>query len=301
MEGLAEVRRFKIDDDCMGWLLKKPGGKIMFVLPRTGGSLAGRDGLPAVRYRAWLGEYLGFTEEFVAKTFLPETPIAKYEPVQSLSLVRKSENLVVSADSDTSKHTFDPRTCGKRRLTQGNRSEAEGSRKRARIAVAEDLPHGILTLSFKFKVSTKYRAAPSESPGVSHMSSPLHQGTTTEMVQSSLFAPQHSAASASEIDFHFFLSDLSLGAIHKPASACSTADLFFEAAATSFKTTYPEGQEPVIAAVGVSWNGARWPRVVCWMDADGFRSMMSTLEGIVAARTSSREEFEVEVPCILQR
>lgn len=60
-EGLAEVMRFKIDEESMGWVLKKRDGSRIFVKPRTGGEPYGN-----VRYLGWLGGDFGFSNEFIA-------------------------------------------------------------------------------------------------------------------------------------------------------------------------------------------------------------------------------------------
>jgi len=153
-------------------------------------------------------------------------------------------------------------------------------------------------------ISNDNIAAPSQAPEISHASLISQESTTTEYATSgetSSSAPHRPAASASGIGFHFFLSDPALGAIHKLASDCSTAELFFEAALASFKITCYQGEELKIAAVGVSWKGAIWPVVIRWKDAEGFGRMVSTVGRMAAASTSASQDFEVEVRCILQR
>jgi len=134
---LAEVTRFKIDDECMGWKLRKPDGKLMLVVPRPGGT-------GVVRYRAWLGEHLGFTEEFIATSYAPSSLLAKQQSVQVQIPARYAQKPAASDDSDTSDGPLDPRVRSKRRLIQGKRSEARGSGKIARVTVAKDLPRGML-------------------------------------------------------------------------------------------------------------------------------------------------------------
>lgn len=136
------------------------------------------------------------------------------------------------------------------------------------------------------------------------MSSYLQQDTSAESVrssQTSLSTLHLPVSSASETGFHFFVSDSSLGAIRKEASACDTAELFFEAALASFKITCQQGEEPVVAAVKVSWRRATWPMVVRWKDAEGFKVMMSTIRGTATAGAGTSGGAEVEVSCILQR
>jgi len=73
---LAEVIRFKIDDDCMGWVLNKADGTRIYVKIHTGG----RGGS---RFHGWLGGDFGFTIEPIATKCGPSIAIAAPSSVAS--------------------------------------------------------------------------------------------------------------------------------------------------------------------------------------------------------------------------
>jgi len=100
-----------------------------------------------------------------------------------------------------------------------------------------------------------------------------------------------------EINFNFFSSDPSLGAISKPARACSAFDAFFNAALSAWAITRSK-DTPTVAAVRVSWAGARWPLMVPIKDPEAFRRMISSLN---KATASVDGDIEVEVTCIPQQ
>jgi len=67
---------------------------------------------------------------------------------------------------------------------------------------------------------------------------------------------------SAEISFHFFVSDNPThGTIAKPASACLTADAFFDAALSAWRIGSGK-QDPVIIALRLSWDGAKRLSVV---------------------------------------
>ena len=60
---------------------------LMLVVPRAGGP-------GVVRYRAWLGESLGFTEEFIATTHVPSSLPTNHKSVRAWMPATNVQNLV---------------------------------------------------------------------------------------------------------------------------------------------------------------------------------------------------------------
>ncbi|MCJ1473479.1 hypothetical protein MMC13_002130 [Lambiella insularis] len=100
-----------------------------------------------------------------------------------------------------------------------------------------------------------------------------------------------------EITFHFFLSDPALGAVAHSASSCDTANAFFNAALAAWKLTAgKQYQEPVIAGLKASWEGAKRAIVVPWRDNKSYRQLKMTLS---TAKPAEDGNVDVEVQCIV--
>jgi len=135
-EGQAEVVRFKIDNDFMGWVLNKKDGTKVFVKIRNGGQPSGSS-----RFYAWLGGNFGFAKEPIATTWVAPS---------SLLSLRRSRDL--NASDDFRRET----SFQSERIERNEESEVLKSQKRPFTAISDELHEGKsypLRLDFQSVVS----------------------------------------------------------------------------------------------------------------------------------------------------
>lgn len=123
-EGQAEVVRFKIDNDFMGWVLNKKDGTRVFVQLRNGGQPSG-----SVRYYGWLGENRGFAKEPIATSWAAPS---------SLLSLRRSRDLNVSENFRREMNSQSERVVPNEKL------EVLKSQERPYTAISDELHEGKL-------------------------------------------------------------------------------------------------------------------------------------------------------------
>ena len=76
----AQISRFAIDEDYMGWMLQKADGRLLYLRYCPGG--------PGLRFQAWLGQDCGFASDFIVHfpTEVPSTPKSKVKLTSSTPL-----------------------------------------------------------------------------------------------------------------------------------------------------------------------------------------------------------------------
>ena len=86
----------------------------------------------------------------------------------------------------------------------------------------------------------------------------------------------------STINYHFFTSDKSLGAIPAKHNACNTFKKFFDNALSAMSLIQFRRKERDIIGVNVEYATLAWPLLVPWRDQASYHGMVEQLNSIAA-------------------
>jgi len=164
----------------------------------------------------------------------------------------------------TSVHQASPRRRGRPRKSKFNGSYPE--KKEGRLISATKLPLSPKTPPRASNAITKHTPS---SPTSKFLVSPA---TISEPYQ------------ASQIVFHFFLSNEGFGAIPKLFAQCATPKCFFKEAKAAYHALGKSTDKSRLLGVKVTIEGVTRPIVILWESEDGFERMVEAMANEVVGR-----------------
>lgn len=164
----------------------------------------------------------------------------------------------------TSVHQASPRRRGRPRKSKFNDSYPE--KKEGRLISATKLPLSPKTPPRASNAITKHTPS---SPTSKFLVSPA---TISEPYQ------------ASQIVFHFFLSNEGFGAIPKLFAQCATPKCFFKEAKAAYHALGKSTDKSRLLGVKVTIEGVTRPIVILWESEDGFERMVEAMANEVVGR-----------------